>query len=205
MSEVYIEPHYLGSLEYYSLISRYDTLMLEIQDRFQKQTFRNRSYILGANKVLPLIVPVSYHRDTISKDVRIDHQQRWIKDHWGAFYSSYGKAPFFEYFADFLNEIWNKKHKFLVDLSVDFLRMTFKFLALDVKMTFTERYDENVQNDFRSLITPKKSFAHRKIYQPTAYTQLFGDNFNPNLSIVDLIMNEGPQAQAIIAASFLME
>lgn len=203
MTKLLLEPHYLGSLEYYSLIVNYDALVLEVNDRFQKQTFRNRCHFLGANKVLTMIVPVSYNHDTLLKDVTIDNHQRWKKDHWGAFYSSYGKAPFFEYFADSFKKVWDGKHKFLIDLSIEFLKLTFEFLQMDVKMTLSKNISENEDNDFRNFFTPKKSFTHRKIYQPRPYTQLFGDNFEPNLSITDLIMNEGPQARSILSASFL--
>lgn len=203
MSKLCIEPHYLGSLEYFSLIFQYDSLMLEVEDRYKKQTYRNRCHILGANKIVSLIVPVSYNSDTIFKDVTIDHQQRWKKDHWGAFYSSYGKAPFFEYFADSMKGIWDRKHKFLLDLSIDFLRLTFRLMQMDVKMAFNKKKIEDENSDFRDIITPKKTFVHRKIYQSVSYTQLFGDNFEPNLSIIDLIMNKGPQAREILSASFL--
>ena len=203
MSKLLIEPHYLGSLEYYSLILQYNEVVLEVQDRFQKQTFRNRCQILGSNKVLSLFVPVSYTSQTLCKDVTIDDGQRWRKDHWGAFYSSYGKAPFFEHFADAFEEVWSRRHRFLIDLTSAFLKLTYRLLQMDVKMSFTQRIEENLCDDFRNIIVPKKPFTHRKIYDPKPYMQLFGNKFEPNLSIIDLIMNEGPQARHIIAASFL--
>jgi len=205
MSQVIVEPHYLGSLEYYCLLLQHESIVLEVNDKFQKQTFRNRCQILGSNKILPLIVPVSYSNNSITKDVTIDHTQRWVKDHWGAFYSSYGKAPFFEYFADSMMEVWKNEFKYLVDLTVEFLRLTFRMLQMDVKMTLSENFVSNHVNDFRNVIIPKKTFADRKIYQGTPYSQLFGDIFNPNLSIIDLIMCEGPQASGILAASFLKQ
>lgn len=203
MSSILIEPHYLGSLEYFTLIKQYDSLIFATNDRFQKQTFRNRCQVLGSNKILSLIVPVAHKQDTIFKDVRIDNNQSWRRDHWGAIYSSYGKAPFFEFFADEFNKLWNMEHKFLLDLNIEFSNLTFRLLQIDVKMALNQDLEENAHDDCRNLIVPKKSFTHRKIYDPVPYGQLFGDKFEPNLSIADLIMNEGPQAKSILAASFL--
>lgn len=203
MSTLVIEPHYLGSLEYYALLSQYDAITLEVNDRFRKQTFRNRCYLLGSNGVLPLILPLRYSNEMTIKEVTLDHSQRWKKDHWGAFYSAYGKAPFFEYFSEMFSEIWNKKHTHLIDINHDFLTLTLKLLQLDVKVAYTEKYIDLHDQDFRDVILPKKPFTDRKIYHPTPYTQLFGDTFVPNLSIVDLIMCEGPQARQVLTASFL--
>lgn len=202
MNELLIEPHYLGSLEYYCLVLQSESVVLEVNDRFQKQTYRNRSYLLGANGVLPLIVPVSYSNQTITKDVTIDHLQRWKKDHWGAFYSAYGKAPFFEYFSDSFSEVWEKKQKYLVDLCVDFLSLTMRLLQKDVHISLSKEFIDNHDFDYRNTVIPKKSFSHRKIYRPKPYPQLFSNNFNPNLSIIDLLLCEGPNAPEIIVASF---
>ena len=203
MNSLVIEPHYLGSLEYYALLLDSESIVLEVNDYYQKQTYRNRCYLLGSNKILTLTVPVSYSSKTLTKDVTVDNFQRWKKDHNGAFYSAYGKAPFYEFFAEDLEAIWRKDYKYLVDLSVDLLILTFKWLRKDVKMTLSDSYKEKVELDFRDVIIPKKTFVDRKIYQEVPYTQLFGDNFIPNLSIIDLIMCEGPGALDVLTASFL--
>ncbi|MEM0939110.1 MAG: WbqC family protein [Bacteroidota bacterium] len=204
MKQIVIEPHYFGSLEYYCLITSTDSLILEINDRFQKQTFRNRCYLNGSNGIITLIIPVSYTHSSLTKEVTIDHTQRWKKDHWGAVYSAYGKAPFFEHFADPINEIWNKKYKYLIDLSREFLELTCKLLSVNVNMTYTTKFiDKYDCDDFRNVILPKKPYANRKIYQSYSYSQLFSDTFIPNMSVLDLIMCEGPQAFEVLSASFL--
>ena len=205
MKQIIIEPHYLGSLEYYCLISSVDSIAIEINDRFQKQTFRNRCYLPGSSKVLPLIVPVSYSSSSLTKEVTIDHSQRWKKDHWGAIYSAYGKAPFFEFFVDSFQEILGGNHKYLVDLNEKLLQLTMKLLKVNVNMTYSNSFQDNSQAvDFRNVILPKKSFTDRKIYQSRPYSQIFSDTFIPNMSILDLIMCEGPQAAEVLSASFLM-
>jgi len=192
MNDIIIEPHYLGSLEYYSLLIQYDHIYLEVHDAYRKQTFRNRCYLLTANGVQSLSVPVKFSSDSITKDVRIDHQQRW-------------KAPFFDYFAESFEVIWEKRHVFLIDLAFDFLALSFKLLDRDVTLSYSEKNNLELTEDFRNQIIPKNPFTSRKTYLPARYTQLFGDTFVPNLSIVDLIMCKGPQASHVLAASFLGE
>ncbi|WP_436517798.1 WbqC family protein [Ekhidna sp. To15] len=203
MSTIIIEPHYLGSLEYFVLLSQYEEVCFEIHDSFPKQTFRNRAYVRTSNKIQPLIVPVRYSNGTATKDVLVDYSQRWMKDHWGAFYSGYGKAPFFEYFNEEFRTTWDNKPTRLIDLNLEFIRICFKILHFDIKISFTENYQIGQGNDFRNTINPKKPFSDRKIYEPSPYTQLFGDTFVPNLSIVDLIMCEGPNAAQILNKSLL--
>ncbi|MEO9870141.1 WbqC family protein [Ekhidna sp.] len=201
MSILVIEPHYLGNIEYFTLLNQYDQVTLEVQDSFPKQTYRNRSYFLTSNKVQPVIVPVSYSNGMPTKEVKIDYSQRWVKDHWGAFYSAYGKAPFFEYFSEEFRKIWEKNFDYLVDLSFEFLQMSIKLLQIKVDVKLTANYEDSHDLDFRDTINPKKPFSDRKIYDSITYRQLFGNTFVPNLSITDLIMCEGPNAAQILKNS----
>ncbi len=203
MSTLLIEPHYLGSLEYYVLLSQFTEVQFEVNDSFPKQTYRNRAYFLTSNKIQSLVVPVKFSNGLPTKEVTVDYSQRWIKDHWGAFYSAYGKAPFYEYFADDFRRLWENETKYLVDLNLKFNEFVFKVLQLSINVRLTESFEKKCQNDFRNVVSPKKSFTDRKIYQPSPYPQLFGDTFAPNLSIVDLIMCEGPNAAQILTNSHL--
>ncbi|MEO9482413.1 MAG: WbqC family protein [Ekhidna sp.] len=203
MSKIVIEPHYLGSLEYFVLLSQQDEVCFEICDSFPKQTYRNRTYFLASNKIHPLTVPVSYSNGFATKAVNVSYSQRWIKDHWGALYSGYGKAPFFEYFSEEFRAVWDKKPSSLIDLNLELMQICFKILQLDVSISFTEDFRLEYDSDFRNMINPKKPFSDRKIYRPSPYTQLFGDTFVPNLSIIDLIMCEGPNAAQILSNSYL--
>ncbi|WP_424962239.1 WbqC family protein [Ekhidna sp.] len=203
MRKIVIEPHYLGSLEYFTLLMQYEEVCLELNDSFPKQTYRNRAYFLTSNKIQPLIIPVRYSNGSSMKEVVIDYSQRWVKDHWGAFYSSYGKAPFFEYFGEEFKAIWDQKIPDLASLDLTFMKLIFKILQKNLTISFTEDFHKEYDIDYRNLINPKKPFSNRKIYQPAAYPQLFGDTFAPNLSIVDLIMCEGPNAAQILHKSYL--
>jgi len=201
MSKVFIELHYLGCLEYYALLMQYDEVWFEVHDSFPKQTYRNRAYFLTANKVQPLIIPVSYSTGCLTNEVMIDYSQRWVKDHWGAFYSAYGKAPFFEYFSEEFKEIWERKIPELVKLNQAFMKLILRVLQKNLRISYTKDFEMGYEEDYRDIINPKKPFSDRKIYRPAAYPQLFGDNFVPNLSIVDLIMNEGPNAAQVLKKS----
>lgn len=205
MSKLLIEPHYFGCLEYFALIQNYEKIEFEVCDSFKKQTYRNRAYVLGANKVQSLNVPLKFSNGTPTKEVKVDYSQRWIKDHWGAIYSSYGKAPFFEFFADDFHAVWTERNEFLVDLNSRIFSLCLKILGIKIENTSTEIFEKEAnadRADFRNTIQPKNPFSDRNIYHSYPYSQLFGDNFVPNLSIIDLIMCEGPRASEILASSY---
>ncbi len=152
----------------------------------------------------PLVVPVRYNNRTPYRDVTVDYSQSWVKDHWGALYSSYGKAPFFEFFADYFNRVWEYKHKYLLDLNQHMLTVCLKTIQKEVTFSFSEEFEmtpENGLHNYREHILAKKSYQERKLYRPTSYTQTFGNKFEPNLSLLDLIMNEGPGAINVLQRS----
>jgi len=194
-----IEPHYLPSLEYFTLLSQVDSINLDTESKFQKQTFRNRCYILSPNKVMPLIVPVHFHQGTPMQEIRIDHRQSWVRDHWGAIYSSYGKSPFFEYFAVEFNAVLESKPEFLVDLNQAMLSVCLGLLQWQIDIQTNS--DENQLLDVRNVILPKQSFDARDFYQAISYQQNFGNTFVPNLSILDLLFCQGPAAGQILKNS----
>ncbi|MCG8385716.1 MAG: WbqC family protein [Cytophagales bacterium] len=198
--------HYLPSIEYFCLLDSYETIILENHEHFIKQTYRNRCHILGPNGRLTLSVPVIGGRKKIAmKDLRIDHDQKWSNNHWRAIQSAYGKSPFYEFFRDDFRAIFQKKEKFLVDLNCELLTLCLDLLGLKKKLIFSEKYENDPKrsniSDFRSVIHPKISFEQRVFYRPVPYPQVFGKDFVPNLSIIDLLMCEGPNSLAIVRKS----
>ncbi|MFT6867505.1 MAG: hypothetical protein ACJA08_002348 [Cyclobacteriaceae bacterium] len=203
MKDLLIEPHYLGCLEYFTLLTAHKKVIFEVNQHYIKQTYKNRCYILTAQGKLSLTIPVQFDNRTIFKDVKIDYNQSWIREHWGAVYSAYGKSPFFEYFSDYFKSIWDKKHTFLVDLNMDFLTLCLKLLQIDIEIQFTETYHavvENNQIDNRETINPKKETEFQKTLRTKKYNQNFGNEFVPNLAILDLLFCEGTEALNIIRA-----
>lgn len=141
------------------------------------------------------------------KDLRIEYRQDWVRRHWGAIQSAYGKAAFFEYYAEPFEQALRKKPAFLLDLNQELLTICLDFLKIDKSKIFpTTRY-ESVDSqgvvDLRSLITPKSTYRQRAFYRAVPYRQTFGNNFEPNLSIVDLLFCHGPQAKHILQQSLI--
>lgn len=200
-----IELHYLPNIEYFALLKKFDEIEFDIAEFYQKQSYRNRCYILGANKTQLLTVPVKDGNKRIqSKDIQIDYNQKWLNVHLRAIQSAYGKAPFFEYYFDYFNDIFVRKEKYLVDLNYEMLSLCLKLLQFDSVVKKVEKYmDESQESDnqFINFINRKQNASERHIYQPYAYQQLFGSKFVPNLSIIDLLFCEGPGASSIVGLS----
>ncbi len=203
-SRVCIEPHYLGGIEYFSLLSGFEEIQLECYDHFVKQTYRNRTTILTANGKLNLIVPVHYDNRTISKDVRIDYNQTWLNDHLRAIQAAYSKSPFFEHLFDKFESVWNRRPEFLYDLSVPLMTICLELLGLEMRLIETHSYQKELPEgilDIRNQILPKTETDWNKFYQPIEYIQNFGNNFVEGLSILDILMCTGNEASTLVSRS----
>ena len=167
-------------------------LIFEIEDNFQKQTNRTRAYIYSPNGIQILNIPVKHanilHQKT--KDVKIENDFDWQKQHLKSLEAAYRSSPFFEYFEDELQPIFFKKHKFLLDLNLESIELCFKFLRLNKTFTKTEEYFRAPSNtaDYRKLADGKKDQ-----FQGNNYKQVFDSKhgFLNNLSVLDLIFNDG--------------
>ena len=201
-----IDLQYLPSLEYFCALLKNDIIVIEAHEYFEKQSYRNRCKILTTNKVDDLTVPVKNGNTKILiKDLRIDYHQDWTRRHWGAIHSAYGKSPFFEFYADYFKKILDKKPDFLFDFNLDLLTICLKLLRLEKTIIFTEEYEKDVENDFRGQIHPKKTYQENQLYQPVKYRQNFGNEFEPNLSILDLLFCQGNQSLKILQESLIIE
>jgi WbqC-like protein family len=197
-----IEAHYLPNIEYFVAISQFDEICLEVCENYQKQSYRNRCKILTTNKIDNLVVPVSKNQPKeLLKNIRIDYSLDWTKRHLGAIKAAYGKAPFFEYFFDYFQIEILKKPDFLIDLNYELLTVCLKLLKQKKQIVFTEKYEKHCENDFRGKFHPKYPIKSLEIFSPFTYSQNFGENFAPNLSIIDLLMCQGNEANRIIEAS----
>ncbi len=201
-----VDLQYLPSLEYFCLLLQHDEIRIEAYEYFEKQSYRNRCIIQTTNKIDSLTVPVQNgNKKVLIRDLKIDYSQDWTRRHWGAIHSAYGKSPFFEYYGEYFKKILDKKPDFLFDLNLDFLTICLKLLRLEKNIIFTENYEKIVENDFRGQIHPKRHFEMNRVYQPLAYRQNFGNEFEPNLSILDLLFCQGNQAMTILKGSTINE
>lgn len=202
---VLIELHYLPSLEFFSCIQSFSVVIIESNENFVKQSYRNRCYILGANKTEMLVVPViDGNKKVLIKDSKIDYSQRWHINHWRTISGAYGKSPFYEFYADYFQSIYDKKHTYLLDLNLEMLTMCLKLLRVNKTIRQSEVYEKEANStvfDARNLINPKKVSDDSQFYFPSPYQQNFGNEFVPNLSIIDLLFCRGNQASEILKKS----
>jgi hypothetical protein len=200
---MHIDIQYLPSLEYCALIFNEQQIEFEVYESFPKQTYRNRTYILGANGVELLSIPVVHNSNgkQITKDIEIDYSQDWIRKHKGAIQAAYGKAPYFEHVEPFIDQIFAKKSKFLVDLNIQFLNTISRFLQKKPEFILTDSFIDRTESSFWNVIDSKKDYSLRNIYVPVSYRQCFGTDFVANLSVLDLIMNHGIESREILQKS----
>ncbi|HEY3402797.1 MAG TPA: WbqC family protein [Ohtaekwangia sp.] len=204
MSSVLIECQYLPSIAYFAAIQDSTELVLEKNENFIKQTYRNRCHIQSAQGTETLIIPLTAkHGKVLIKDIRIDYSQKWLNNHWRTIQSGYGKAPFFEYYSDDLEKTLFTRFDFLFDLNYNLLSMCLKWMKWNISVRETLAYNNEAGGslDLRSVINPKKSERLNSFFSPVPYTQVFGNTFAANMSIIDLIFCEGPGAGQVIRGS----
>lgn len=202
--EACLELQYLPCLDYFACILHYDHIWIDVEERYIKQTGRNRCNVLTANKVDTLTVPVIAANNGLTRDVRIDNNQDWTRRHLGCFQSAYGKSPFYEYYAPEFIGVFENKYAFLVDLNYDLLTICLRLVGIKNKVTYNLSGSKKVEIDVVdevSQINDKKKQGIFKYYKPEPYYQTFGNDFVSNLSIVDLIFNMGPEARSILLKS----
>lgn len=197
-----IELHYLPNLAWFRTVLKHDAIILEKQEHFVKQSFRNRCTILTANGIQTLIVPLTDKHGKISiKDVRIDYRQKWLNNHWRTITSAYRNAPFFEHYADDLHDNLFKQPAFLYDLNHSLLTMCLGWLRIQPPILETSTYEKIPEAgiaDLRNSLQAKKVETLDKHYLPVPYTQVFGKAFVKHLSIIDLIFCQGPEARQFV-------
>jgi len=197
---IVVDLFYLPPIEFFVAIDGYDTILIEKQDYYQKQTYRNRTVLQLANKVATLSVPVIGGNKKVKyKDILIDYSQKWKNIHLRGIQSAYGKAPYFEYFFPEIQQVFVEAPSSLYTFNLRLLTLCLGFLKSPAKIEETAIYGPHLgQRDLRGQINAKEPYQFRAIYEPYPYTQLFGLNFVPNLGILDLLFCEGPRAREII-------
>ncbi|MBP7509455.1 MAG: WbqC family protein [Prolixibacteraceae bacterium] len=200
---------YLPPVGYFSLMEKYPTgVKIEQWDSYHKQTYRNRCRISGANGILDLVIPVVKNsgQKTLVKDVRIDYSTRWQANHWKSIISAYNSSPFFEYYADDFISFYDKKWDYLIDFNIEILVLLCELLNIKKNFTLTEGFEKEVAgaDDYREIISPKTNINSNILpVKSRNYHQTFIEKFGfiENLSIIDLLFNEGRMSGEIIKIS----
>lgn len=200
-----ILPTYFPSISHFAVIAQSDSITFEMEDNFQKQTNRNRTYIYSPNGIQLLNIPVKHSKATHqkTKDVLIENEFDWQKQHFKSLEAAYRSSPFFEYFEDDIAPVFEKKHQFLMDLNFEVLDIVTKCLRMKLEFGKTTEYFHEVNDfsDFRYLSNGKKDANSFE-----KYTQVFDDKhgFINNLSVLDLLFNEGKFAMDYLKTQKIM-
>lgn len=187
-------PSYFPSISHYVAMAQSEEIVFEMEDNFQKQTNRNRTYIYSPNGIQLLNIPVKHSKQVHqkTKDVKIENDFDWQKQHFKSLEAAYRSSPFFEYFEDDILPFFEKKYTFLMDLNFETMNIVSKFLRMKLEYETTTEYfqevDTNVVLDFRMLADGKKDTSQFEVY-PQVFHEKNG--FLNNLSVLDLIFNEG--------------
>lgn len=190
---VLLHPTYFPNVSHFVSMIHADVLMFEVHDNYQKQTYRNRTNIYGANGKLSLTVPVIYSQKNrqFYRDIKISNVDKWQGLHWKSLQSAYKTSPFFEFYEDELAPLFHTKQEFLLDFNFKCLEVIFECLQLDFnyKTTSAFKIEPNDCLDYRHLVNARKEKEH--LFEP--YTQVFSNKhgYINNLSILDLLFNEG--------------
>ena len=184
---------YWGPVAYYALLGRYRQPVLDIHETFAKQTYRNRAEILGANGVSNLTLPVRARASNIpTGEMRVDFRENWRRQHWHAIRSAYGKTPFFEHYAPYLESYYNQEHPMLVDWCTAGHQILKKWIPTLPDIVFSTEFIRDGMPVYRNRFKPsKKNWGCNFPSYYQAFRERFG--FVADLSILDAIFNLGPE------------
>ena len=204
---IIIPTAYLGNVQYYSKLLSGEAV-IDLHENYQKQSYRNRAEILCANGVMSLTVPVRkpHNEKVLTRDIAIDNSKKWRHQHLHAIISSYSRSPYFEHYEEAVTALYGVRYETLAELNAACMECVCRLLKVGPQVAFSDGYllAGDGDTDLRSALSHKPRL-HRDdpCFVPEPYEQTFSDRFGfvPNLSVIDLLMNEGPLAVDVIRGS----
>ncbi len=189
---------YYPPISYFSAIKHSSTILLEAHEHYDRQTIRNRCYLLTANGPQHISVPIVKPEKKDIQNIYVDYSTQWNQKHAYAIKSAYGKTPFFIYYFDELIEPLFKQHSTLFNLNLAIVHTCLKLLKLPTSINFTQSYQKLYPeaNDYRTILIKKKPPFLTHHYPSKPYLQAFSNrhSFIEDLSILDLLFNVGFEA-----------
>ena len=191
---VLLSTTYFGPIQWYQKLYRADEVAIERCESFTKQTYRNRCIIATTQGTQALTVPVERTKADMMT-IRISDHGNWRHLHWNALQSAYGESPFFEYYEDDLRPFFQPDWEFLFDYNEAIRQKMCELSDIQPRVRFTDDYVREAEGDYREIIRPKNAGPDAD-FQPRPYYQVYASKhgFLPNLSILDLLMNMGPES-----------
>jgi hypothetical protein len=209
MATAILSTTYFGPVSYYCKLFGYDHILLEQHEHYTKQTYRNRCIIASPSGPQPLTVPVE--RDDTShtevRDVRLSDHGKWQHLHWQAIRTAYDGSPYFEFYADDLLPLFEHRYSYLLDFNEALRAVVCELIDLHPDVRLTDEFVPiGEEGDFRNVISPK-SKQPDPTFRPAVYHQVFENRlgFLPDLSILDLLFNMGPESLLILRDSIVPE
>jgi len=202
MTDALLQTTYFGPIQWYQKLRRYDRCVIEQNDSYQKQTFRNRCVIATANGRQTLTVPVEHTDDKVLvRDLRISDHNQWRRVHWNALQSAYSESPFFEYYADDIRPFFERRYDYLIDFNEAIRQKMCELIDIHPQVEYSRQYVSGASalyptlRDFRDVISAKHPLPDPD-FKAKKYWQVFQHKhgFLPNLSILDLLCCMGPEA-----------
>jgi len=186
---------YIPSISYMARFLAENEPVVEIWETYHKQTYRNRCRVMTANGVESLSVPVIKvnGNHTMTKDMIISPIEPWQHIHSRCLESAYKASPYFDHYYDYLKPIFEGHFERLIDLNDAALLAVLKMLKINKEIVHTTDYVRETENDLREVFSPKRPFDSMVF---PAYYQVFSEKFPfaEDLSVLDLVFNEGPEA-----------